>query len=592
MRSIVLAALLVPLMAFAAGKLEPTTAIAPETGTLDALPARPVGGGAGVETAIVVGEVDTIGGTTYDWQTNGPYYRMLANAPGEGVHAAWMFSASDDLPAAPDRNLRYNYYSYTSGSWTWIDPDYMASGVNVYTDRCGYGNLDIDPTTGVAIVSAHLGDPLRVDVARDMAPGAGIFEYCTGVPNTEGYLWGYISTDSSAAIHCACIDDATSNEIYYAKCDPWCTWTTPVGMASPQPNPDFPSQNVGASKVSQKVCVTWEYAAASPPDPGYYRVSEDGGVSWGPPTELPYPPNAYGGDTLTTYHITSFFPFYDGDDELHIAALIGPVVDGTGLIIPAQVWHWSPDNTPNWSHVTTATCDTLNLLAGVGYNALYAARPCLGEDSRGNLFVVWEQFDSSNVEPTPNVLRADIFVAGSDDNGMTWGDPVKLTDGGEGSRRFPSIIDMAVSGGSDPDTVWISYMVDSIAAFAVQEEGPATFNPIIVQKVPVDSIMAIGIQEPGSAVPARIELSATPNPFGGRTVIRYALPREGMAAVTVYDATGRPVRKLAQGRHAAGSYRVAWDGRADGGERVAAGVYFYELATDDIPVTGKLVVTR
>ncbi len=592
MRSTLLIALLVPVVALAASKLQPVTVLPDEARDLAA---EPVSRGKAdpTESIVLIGTVDTVGGTTYDWASNACSYRMMVNAPDNGVHIIWMFSASDQT-TFPDRNMRYNFYQYSSSSWTWIDPDFMASGVNVFTDRCGYGSLDQLPATQVAVLSCHTGDPLHPEVARDMAPGAGIFEYCSGVPNADAHLWPPIATDSSGQIHCALIDDASRNSLFYATVDPWCTWSSPVGVCSPQPNPDFSDQGIASSKVSEKVCITWEYNAATPPDPGYYRESTDGGATWGAPTELPYPPNAYGGDTLTTYHITSFFPFYDSDDELHIAALIGPVVDGGGLIIPAQIWHWSPDNTPNWSHIITATCDTLNLMAGVGYNALYAARPCLGEDSQGNLFVAWEQFDSSNVEPTVNFLRADIFVAGSEDNGMTWHDPVKLTNGGTASHRFPTIIDMAVDMGGETEEVWVNYLIDQVAGFFVQEENPEpSDNPIIVHRVPVDEIIPAGVAEPGvERTPRCVELDATPNPFGGRTVIDYALPVAGAVSLTVYDAAGRPVRTLEQGVRDAGRYSVAWDGRNDGGETVAAGIYFYTLETDDTSATEKLIVVH
>ncbi len=593
MRNALLLALLVPALALAVSNLSPVTAVAPENGVPTVAPVERVDGNREPATSVVlVGTVDTIGGTTYDWQSNGPAYRMLVNSYEYGLHAAWMFSASDQ-PEFPDRNLRYNFYDYAASAWNWVDPDFMQSGVNVFTERCGYGNLDADPVTGVAEVSCHIGLPIHPDVGRDMAPGAGIFEYCTGSPVMEGYLWPYISTGQNQTIHCHCIDDASRGGVFYSQVNPWCTWADPVGMASPQPNPDFPNQNIGASDAGDNLCVTWEFSMGAP-DPGFYRISTDGGTSWENPMDLPWPP-AYGGDTATSYHITSLFPFYDANDKLHIAAGVMPYVGGSGYIIPAQLWHWSPDHTPNWTHIYTATCAPENLLAAVGYNAIYACRMSLGEDNSGNLYVAWEQFDSSNVEPgPPEVLRADIFVAGSGSGGDTWGEPVKITGGGTGSHRFPGIVDKAYAG-TDEEMIAVTYIIDQVAGFFVQGEGPCTNNPVICHWVPKSAIPcpggAIG-EERGSSIPRRFELTATPNPFGRRTVISYTLPRASEVSLVISDAAGRPVRTLEHGVRQAGRYTVAWDGRTANGEETAAGIYFYTLNTDDTSLTEKLIVVH
>jgi len=572
--------LVVPMMVLAGSNLQPVTAL--DINGSNAGAGQRVDGGNPNGPVALVGTIDTIGGTTYDWQANGPSLRWLVYSSGYGVHALWMYSA-DNTTGFPDRNMRYNFYDEAVGSWNWIDPDFMQSGVNTYTARCGYGNLDADPSSGVAVVASHLGTPIRVDGARDMAPGAGIFEYASGTPATEGYLWPVISVGQTSKVHAAVIDDATRLGLYYTKCDPWPTWATPVGMASPQPEPEFPTQSTGASKLSEKVCVTWEYSAGAP-DPGFYRISTDGGASWGNPEELPWP-EAYGTDTSTSYHITAMQPFYDKDDQLHIVAGVMPYVAGQGYIIPAQIWHWSPDNTPNWSRITIATCDPANLLAAVGYNATYACRPTIGEGPNGNLYVAWEQFDSSNVEPgPPEVLRADIFVAGSNDNGATWGNSVKITEAGTSSCRFPSIMDKTIMLGTE-ENLAVTYEIDQQAGFFVQGEGPATQNPVVVHWVPT---AIVGIAEPPHRPqPVRTEVKASPNPFGGRTEISYALPRATDVSLVVYDAAGRPVADLASGHREAGRYTATWDARG-----LAGGIYFYTLNTDETSLSEKLIVVH
>jgi len=72
-------------------------------------------------------------------------------------------------------------------------------------------------------------------------------------------------------------------------------------------------------------------------------------------------------------------------------------------------------------------------------------------------------------------------------------------------------------------------------------------------------------------------LQNTPNPFVSSTRIAFTLPQRGRARLDVYDVAGRRVRTLADGELAAGRHDLAWDGRDDGGRRVAAGSYRYRL---------------
>ena len=98
----------------------------------------------------------------------------------------------------------------------------------------------------------------------------------------------------------------------------------------------------------------------------------------------------------------------------------------------------------------------------------------------------------------------------------------------------------------------------------------------------------VGVAEPSPhGTPVRTAIDASPNPFGGRTTIRYALPRPGDVSITVYDAVGRPVETVVQGHRQAGSYTATWDA-----SEVPAGIYFYTLETDDTSLTEKLIVVQ
>jgi hypothetical protein len=94
-------------------------------------------------------------------------------------------------------------------------------------------------------------------------------------------------------------------------------------------------------------------------------------------------------------------------------------------------------------------------------------------------------------------------------------------------------------------------------------------------------------------LPSVVEFrGAQPNPFTGRTELTFALPQECGVMLRVYDISGRLVRTVADGVFAAGEHRLAWDGRADDGRQLGAGIYFAEFRTGKDHRSQKLFVTR
>ena len=88
-----------------------------------------------------------------------------------------------------------------------------------------------------------------------------------------------------------------------------------------------------------------------------------------------------------------------------------------------------------------------------------------------------------------------------------------------------------------------------------------------------------------------------PNPFNPETWIPYQLSEDSQVSISIYDTTGQLVRTLSLGFQSAGFYnsqgRAAyWDGRNAVGERVASGIYFYQLTTPAFQQTRRLVIVK
>jgi len=80
------------------------------------------------------------------------------------------------------------------------------------------------------------------------------------------------------------------------------------------------------------------------------------------------------------------------------------------------------------------------------------------------------------------------------------------------------------------------------------------------------------------ALPKAFQLQdARPNPFNPSTILEYALPSPCKVRIAVFSIDGRRVRQLVSGVVPAGTRQVTWDGRDDGGQQVASGVYFCRM---------------
>ncbi|MBZ0269627.1 T9SS type A sorting domain-containing protein [bacterium] len=87
-------------------------------------------------------------------------------------------------------------------------------------------------------------------------------------------------------------------------------------------------------------------------------------------------------------------------------------------------------------------------------------------------------------------------------------------------------------------------------------------------------------------------IRAWPNPSPGRTRFSFDVPAPGQATATVFDAAGRKVRQIFDGRVDASSRELTWDGRDADGANVASGVYYLRLDGTTLRETGKFVVVR
>lgn len=96
---------------------------------------------------------------------------------------------------------------------------------------------------------------------------------------------------------------------------------------------------------------------------------------------------------------------------------------------------------------------------------------------------------------------------------------------------------------------------------------------------------------PEDGVPARLALSPPrPNPTAGPMILRFAIPAGDRVRLALIGVDGRRVRMLLDAPFPPGIHEAVWDGRDEGGNLVAGGVYFARLEWQGRSETRKVAV--
>jgi len=88
--------------------------------------------------------------------------------------------------------------------------------------------------------------------------------------------------------------------------------------------------------------------------------------------------------------------------------------------------------------------------------------------------------------------------------------------------------------------------------------------------------------------PAAYKLSQNyPNPFNPSTVIKYAIPNDGMVILKVYDILGNEVASLVNSYQKAGNYNVNFDAHS-----LSSGIYLYKIDSENFTDTKKFILLK
>ncbi len=183
------------------------------------------------------------------------------------------------------------------------------------------------------------------------------------------------------------------------------------------------------------------------------------------------------------------------------------------------------------------------------------------------------------------ILRAVEALPGSTLNGSYWSANTEL----EGEVRFAFARAEPVKGGGALLTM----------RFEVLPGAEGRVSPLVISDVGLSNSLSI-TKITGSVriVPSVSALLQNyPNPFNPETWIPFQLAEDADVKIFIYDISGRPIKIFDLGYLRAGYYTtkataVRWDGRNEHGERVASGVYIYQMKVGRRAFTRRMVILK
>jgi len=331
----------------------------------------------------------------------------------------------------------------------------------------------------------------------------------------------------------------------------------------------------------------------------------------------------------------------DAEDRVHViwTQLMQGVIDGGAdpdtigyPVMVGGIFHWDDDrqtvdvvyddwsNNPLelWDIDDAETSTSAQMAARLGAFKTTVCAPTMAHDTNNNLFVVFTKFFPDDycalVEgyqdgnyANGKMFNGEIMAIASVDNGASWfsnagqGEAVNLTNSnsrdcepGEcDDDRYPTVAKRVVN-----DQLHILYINDKAPGryySTAAEEGPGTANPVLYLPVHIEDVANFdNIEDDTDPIAEKSTFLAQnhPNPFAASTTIQYELSSESIVELAVYNQTGQLVKTLVQGYQPAGSHYLSWNGMNDVGEAVVAGVYFYQLKSDDRTETKKMILLK
>ena len=83
-----------------------------------------------------------------------------------------------------------------------------------------------------------------------------------------------------------------------------------------------------------------------------------------------------------------------------------------------------------------------------------------------------------------------------------------------------------------------------------------------------------------------------PNPFNPTTQIRFDLPYRGNVNIHIYNMLGQKVKVFSMPNTPPGRHAITWNSTNQKGQALSAGVYLYQMISEDFVKTRKMILLK
>ena len=257
-------------------------------------------------------------------------------------------------------------------------------------------------------------------------------------------------------------------------------------------------------------------------------------------------------DTVKLFILDREIDVQDGNFAIQVLVSLDSAVSGGGL-----GFSWS--DTANWRFDSVVFGQGLR-----DWLIDFTTIPDLA-NRMGKVFIGGIDFGDSPLPPGPDQIWATMYF--SEKPTSTWG-----------VGDFMTIDSVFVPPGGD---------------FILTVHGSGTQilpNFVGAQRVHFNDVEIISN---GSLLPETFALAQNyPNPFNPSTEISFDTQKKTHVTLAVYNVLGQQIRILVNRELSAGRHSVNWEGDNDSGAKIASGMYFYKLITNDFTTSRKMMLVK
>lgn len=515
----------------------------------------------------------------WDYQSNGGSVHYIRVDPATGDIHVILMVADDSANISASRRTAYGYSTDDGSTWNTF------GNIRVPSRRSGFPTIDLGKgpdIAGAPLIANHadVGGLVKSIVLTDVPAGTGAFAEIATQPAFNPYepIWPYVAgaADGSIIVHASPSPPTgvTLTDMNYRQrtvdFNTWSAWS------------QFPTPNLNGGRNSIVANGTGRVATIVHGD-GSARVFEstDNGVTWGSPAEI-YPAGGVIAGEDTIHCIAHSDLVYDGDTPIGIVGVSRRSSTGGSYFAGARFQFWRPGS----SLVDAVPWDSVGFPRGFTWvsqsNQLPVCMPSLGV-SGSRLVLVYTGYsaDTTTIDTLTSRRFADVYYTQSTNGGITWADPVNLTNTPQWDERYAS-----VSKWNPDGYAYVVWQEDSQAGAgsAGTPEAPVTRASQVFYKIDLTGT-SVGNWNQHAG---QFKLGQNyPNPFNPSTTIDYSVPVAALVTLRVFNVLGQEVATLVNEQKNTGTYQVAFQGRD-----LPSGVYYYRLTAGQYSETRRMALIK